>query len=151
MNDAGMNDAGTFDAGTFDAGVVLCTCTAAATRLPQPSVLARVAVTLGTVANGRYCWEWTGGAFQYHDAPCWVVSAAAPGYRIIDGAGVVVSSMTGGSSCPTTQAAAEAAFPRHAEHFTWGGGPLWLVLDDPNYAGNAEGSPSPSFVLCPAP
>jgi hypothetical protein len=50
--------------------------------------------------------------------------------------------------CPATQAAAEAAFVKTGAKFAWTGGELKFVLDDPNYVGNAEGSPSPSFTLC---
>lgn len=135
--------------GGGSSGGGVCACTGSAIVLPKPSVTMNAPVSIGNLAAGTYCWYWTGGAFQYAADPCWVVSAAAPSYEILNATnGTIVSYMVGSTGCPATQAAAEAAFVKTGVKFGWTGGELKLVLDDPNYLGNAEGSPSPSFTLC---
>lgn len=149
--DAGVPDAGVPDAGVPDAGTGPCTCIAAPFTLPQTSVLMNDPQPIGMLPAGTYCWWWEQGAFQYANNPCWVVSALNPGYRLIDENGAMVSAMTGGAGCPSTQAAAEAAFPAQPFTFNWSGGSPRIYLYDSDYSGNAPGAPSPVLKMCQAP
>ena len=107
-------------------------------------------VLIGNAPPGHYTIEYVGGAVDYRTVDGrWGVNSSPPtnGYVIENASGSTILIAPSATGTFASAAAAEAASVGYSAAFNWGGGDLYLKLNDDPYTDNGSGPTAPTWRL----